>query len=270
MIVLLIILVLFVTMQGRTRLWGGCKCGRCPQCLGHPAGCYCPACRNKKTKEGLAVFPHPPGWAIHEGDEMHMQTRAENPYVGKRCCDGKYGFQRVDDPYVYLDNQVDSRFGKRHDAFNQPHHMAINSMDRYHRSGANLSPEDLAEAERESWFTATQSDCTAGYDTEKAFDVGADTMQYYEQSPGMDWSTYTADLIVDPRMRENHRRWVEEMKPWSGVSKKVDTLEVANYTDRTGIKAFSWRPPAQHNPLQLTEVDAHDFAKSFKSFRFNG
>ncbi len=264
-------MVVFVVMQGRSRLWGGgCRCGHCPQCLGHPTGCYCPACRKGKNKEGLAVYPHRPGWAVHEGDEMHMQTRAPNPYAGKRCCDGKYGFQRVDDPYHYLDSQIESRFGIRHDAYNQPPHMTINSMDRYFRSGANLSPEDIAEAERESWFTATQSDCTAGYNTEEGFDPGSDTMQYYNKAPAIDWNTYAVDLIVDPRMRENHRRWVKEMQPWSGVSKKVDTLEVENYTDRTGIRSFSWQPPAQHNPLQLTEVDSHDFARGFKSFRFNG
>ena len=68
-------------------------------------------------------------------------------------------------------------------------------------------------------------------------------------------------------MMQAQRVWAKEMKPWSGVARKIGEIEVENYLHFQGLR----RPQAvpQHAPLQLTEVDQYDLAKN-KKFRFSG
>lgn len=171
-------------------------------------------------------------------------------------------------PYTVLNKQLDAIRGYRSDGYNQPpFYRHPRGLDRYHRAGAHLNPEDVAEAEREQWYAALDSDRAGSFNTELAQDATADTMQYHSPSPAIDYGSYITDLIVDPRTRDNHRRWVEEMKPWSGTAMKVDDLDMENYVDFTGLR----RPQAvvQYNPLQLTEIDTYDLAKN-KKFNFQG
>jgi len=171
-------------------------------------------------------------------------------------------------PYTVLNKQLDVIRGYRNDGHNQPPFFRHpRGLDAYHRAGARLRPEQIAEAEREQWFAATETDNSGSFNTELAQDPTSDTMQYHTPSPALDYDSFITDLVVDPRTRDNHRRWVEEMKPWSGTAMKVDDLDMENYIDFQGLR----RPQAvvQYNPLQLTEIDTYDLAKN-KKFNFRG
>jgi len=173
-------------------------------------------------------------------------------------------------PYTVLNKQLDAVRGHRHDGYNQPPlWRQPHGLDRYHRSGAHLTPERVAEAEREQWYSATEVDQTGSYNTELAHDAHADVMQYHTAQPAIDYSGFITDLVVDPRTRDNHQRWAEEMKPWSGTAAMVDDMDEAMEasTHFVGLR----RPQAivQHNPLQLTERDTHTFSSNPK-FNFRG
>jgi hypothetical protein len=173
-------------------------------------------------------------------------------------------------PYTVLNKQLDAVRGQRNDGYNQaPLWQQPHGLDRYHRSGAHLRPEQIAEAEREQWFSDTGMGHSEGFNPEHAQDTQTDTMRYHSTQPGIDYSGYITDLVVDPRTRDNHRRWVEEMKPWSGTAMMVDNMDEAMEagTHFTGLR----RPQAvvQHNPLQLTERDTGTFSSNSK-FNFKG
>jgi hypothetical protein len=173
-------------------------------------------------------------------------------------------------PYTVLNKQLDSIRGHRHDGYNQvPLWRQPLGPDRYHRSGAHLRPEQIAEAEREQWFAATEADRSGSFNTELSQDAQTDTMQYHTAQPGIDYSGYITDLVVDPRTRDNQQRWAKEMKPWSGTVMMVDDMDEAleATTHFTGLR----RPQAivQHSPLQLTERDTHTFSSNTK-FNFKG
>jgi hypothetical protein len=173
-------------------------------------------------------------------------------------------------PYTVLNKQLDSIRGHRHDAYNQPPvWRQPHGLDRYHRSGPHLKPEQIAEAEREQWYAATEANRSGSFNTELTQDAQTDTMQYHSAQPAIDYSGYITDLVVDPRTKDNHSRWVEEMKPWSGTAMMVDDLDEAleATTHFIGLR----RPQAivQYNPLQLTERDSYTFASNPK-FNFKG
>lgn len=172
-------------------------------------------------------------------------------------------------PYTVLNKRLSTIRGARNDgAGNQkPFYRRPRGLDAYVQAGANVKPEQIAEAERQQWYAATASDNTDSFNPELAHEGFTDTMQYHTQAPAIDYDSYITDLVSDPRMRDNHQKWVEEMKPWSGVAMKVDTLEMDNYVDFTGLR----RPQAvvQYNPMQLTEIDTNDLAVNPK-FNFRG
>jgi len=171
-------------------------------------------------------------------------------------------------PYTVLNKEIDTLRGYRNDGYNQPPiYRMPGGLDAYHHAGADLKPERIAEAEREQWYSATAADQSGQFNTELVHDASSDTTQYHTTSPALDYDTYITDLVADPRTRENHRRWAEEMKPWSGTARQVDTLEMENYIDFIGLR----RPQAvaQYNPLQLTEIDTGDLIQNPK-FNFRG
>ncbi len=177
---------------------------------------------------------------------------------------GKYN------PYTVLNNQLDELRGSAPPGFNQPPFWRQpHGLDRYHRTGASIRPEELAQAEREAWYNAVSADRTGSFNTELAHDPQSDAMQYHTAQPALDYDSFITDLVVDPRTRENHRRWVEEMQPWSGTAMMVDDMEEAMEasTDFIGLR----RPQSvvQYNPLQLTERDASTFVHNPR-FNFRG
>jgi hypothetical protein len=86
---------------------------------------------------------------------------------------------------------------------------------------------------------------------------------------GPDYSGYLTDLVTDPRTRETHQQWVEEMKPWSGTAITIDDMDEAMEasTDFIGLR----RPQAapQYNPYFVTEKDPNTFGKNPR-FAFQG
>lgn len=85
--------------------------------------------------------------------------------------------------------------------------------------------------------------------------------------PKGDYNSYVESLVADDRLRDNHRKWVSEMLPWSGVAKKVDTLDIGDYVNFVGLR----RPQAvvqDAAALLKTEVSASDLINN-KPFRFN-
>lgn len=188
-------------------------------------------------------------------------------YLPPKCRDPRRPEQACN-PYMSLNKQLDEIRGYRNDGFNQPPFYSFPyGLDAYHRSGAYITPENVAEAEREQWFSALDADQAGQFNTELGREGFTDTMQYHQAAPAIDYGSYITDLVVDPRTRDNHNRWVEEMKPWSGVAMKVDSLDMENYVDFQGLR----RPQAvvQYNPLQLTEIDTFDLSVN-RPFNFMG
>ena len=137
------------------------------------------------------------------------------------------------------------------------------------RQQGDLRPEQIAEAEREQWLAATDADHTGSFNPELSQDMQTDTMQYHTAQPNIDYSGYITDLVADPRTRENHQRWAEEMKPWSGTAMTVDNMDEAM---EAGVDFVGLRRPQgvqQNNPHQLTERDSNTFAGNAK-FNFKG
>jgi hypothetical protein len=171
-------------------------------------------------------------------------------------------------PYTVLNKQLGAIRGYRNDGYDQAAFYRLpQGQDTYNRAGATATPQELSAAERAAWFSAAGTDhaSSGGEHTTEGF---TDTSAHVTpQNDGMNYGDYVTDLVTDPRTRDNHRRWVEEMQPWSGVARKVDTLEMDNYVDFIGLR----RPQAvvQYNPMQLTEIDTSDLAVNPK-FNFRG
>lgn len=171
-------------------------------------------------------------------------------------------------PYALLNNNLDAIRGLRNDGYDQPPIYAYpGGLERYIRSGATVTPDQLATAEQMSWFEAKDRDGSGPYNTELAYDSHSDVMQYHDASPSLDYNAHITDLVTDPRVVANHNNWVEEMKPWSGAVKKVDDLNEAMEAslDFQGLR----RPQAivQYNPTQLTEIGPDILAPN-KKFNF--
>ena len=177
-------------------------------------------------------------------------------------------------PRAILDRQLDLRHGHRSDGHAQDHHLDNMSATDFVSTGAHLQPSDIRKAEAQSWHATGVEPVygdSCGYiqggGGYSSMDGG------FDQGDAMTAAPYdVTNLVVDDRMASNHQKWANEMGPWSGTARKVDTLEVANYLPRTGIAAWSHRVPSQYNPLQLTEVDSHDLAAHQKNdgFAFTG
>lgn len=149
--------------------------------------------------------------------------------------------------------------------FKKPSH----GRDAPHLAGTHLTPEMMNNAERAQWFSATAKDNSGTFNTDLGCDQAADTFQYHQSQPGMDYNSYVADMVIDPRTRLNHQNWAREMAPFSGSTMIVDDLDEALEagTHFTGLR----RPQAvaQDNPWQLTERDANTFIGNTK-FNFRG
>jgi hypothetical protein len=169
-------------------------------------------------------------------------------------------------PYTKLQNRIDSVIGSpdAQQLLQNPQRMKA-----YYRSSAMAKPEDIMSAERAMWAAATEQDRIAPYNTEKMSEPMEDTMQHFETAPAIDYGSMITDLVVDPRTRDNHRQWVNEMKGWAGTSTiKIDDLQDEDYLPFTGLR----RPQAgvgQYNPMQITQVDDGMLARNAK-FNFKG
>lgn len=164
-------------------------------------------------------------------------------------------------PRARLQNELDMLKGARlDDGYGQiPLDRRPGGLDRYHRSCADLDISQLARAEQEQWFSAESA-----HETFDAHGGPTELPGGAEDCGG--YSDYVTDIVTDPRTRENHQKWVDEMRPWAGTAKTVDNFDVEPYLDFRGLR----RPEAvvQHNPQQLTEVDSRDLLPN-RGFHFN-
>ncbi len=205
---------------------------------GCPPGCNCPKCKGKST-----FAPGGP-----EAAAAAIRTEANQ--------------------------RIAARTGFRNDGFNQPHHLDVSDMAEYYRRGSHITPEALEEAQRAAWYTSLPQGASRDFDVTKSFYPGDDHMQYHQGGTAMDYGEHLTNLALDQRTHENHRRWVEEVLPWSQTSLKVDDLDEAVYMSTRnghGITTFRNDTPAQGpNTLFITEADPYLFAAHSKTFRFSG
>jgi hypothetical protein len=211
------------------------------------------------------VVAYKMGWVAKAKTMMSSKAGFVNAYTGtavpKPYQGGDYN------PYTVLDKRLATIRGARpKDAYNQvPWFRLPGGLDAYHKAGATVKPSQIQSAEQQQWY-AESSAMTPAFNPEKAhegFTSDADSAG----GTGINYDDYVTDLVVDPRTRDNHRKWVEEMKPWSGVAMKVDNLDLEPDVNFIGLR----RPQAvvQYNPLQLTEVDTSDLSVNSK-FNFRG
>lgn len=160
-----------------------------------------------------------------------------------------------------LNHQLDMARGMRSDGFRQePAYRNVNMMAAHANSGASVNPSQIARAEQEQWMMSH------AYDAEKAFSASSDDVH---GGKDMDYGSYVTNLIVDPRTASNHKKWVDEMKPWSGTATTVDDLEEAMEATTNFVGLRRPQPIVQYNPLQLTEQDSFTFISNPK-FNFRG
>lgn len=164
-------------------------------------------------------------------------------------------------PWDILHNQIDERRrgGK----------TTASDLQRKALSLQAISPERLAAAEQEAWQTMSREAGSGSFNAESVHDQGADMMQHHAPAPPLDYNSFVTDLVADSRTRENHRRWAEEMKPFSGRIRSVDNMDEAMEASIHFQGLRRPQPVAQHNPLQITEVDANTLSGN-KKFNFQG
>jgi len=177
-------------------------------------------------------------------------------------------------PYTVLNKDIDAVRGYKNDGYNQPPiWRQPHGLDRYHQSGATIKPEEIAEAERDEWYAASSSENAGQANTALIQDSrGSNDPQaeaFHCANNNLDYGAYVTDLIIDPRTKDNHRRWVEEMAPWSGTSMTVDDMDEAMEATTDFIGLRRPQPVAQYNPMMLTERDTWTFIENNR-FNFKG
>lgn len=174
----------------------------------------------------------------------------------------KSGFE-VDpqNAYVMQNRELVARAGYRNDAYKQIGALTA-QLER-----TNTKPEQIAQAESEAWFESQREKGVSNFDPTAPQDAGNNLAAEHAPGSAMDYQSHITDLIIDPRTRDNHRKWASEVRPFSGVAKSVDTLDLENYVDFRGLR----RPQAvaQNNPLMVTEMGADDLSGN-KKFNFMG
>jgi hypothetical protein len=172
-------------------------------------------------------------------------------------------------PYDVMHERLGQIRGERNDGYGQPALYELpRGLDRYHRAGADLLPRDIERAERDMWFGATPEGASPGsFNTELTSEPATETFAVHTPSPALNYQEVVTDLAVDPRTRESHMKWVQEMEPWSGTAKSVDNLDMETTLNFQGLR----RPQAvvQNNPMMLTEITTEDLAVNPK-FNFRG
>jgi hypothetical protein len=86
-----------------------------------------------------------------------------------------------------------------------------------------------------------------------------------------DYGAVLTEQVADARMADNHRKFVKELKPFTGAGGRMRD----NHEEAFSQSAIPWvglrRPQAvpQYNPTQLTEADHTTYADN-KKFNFKG
>lgn len=126
----------------------------------------------------------------------------------------------------------------------------------------SIPMEKIKSAEQELWMANYLSTGQISLDNLNLYGlVGA------QAAPTMNYNSYLDGFVADPRLVNNHSKWVNEMLPWSGTATTVDDLDEAMEasTKFTGLR----RPQATYqskNALFVTENDASTYTKNKKGF----
>jgi len=127
------------------------------------------------------------------------------------------------------------------------------------------TPESQLTEEQELWVNGLEEDGIAVYDPVKGASPGTDFDQYHTRGPAHDYEDYVIDRVSSPEMRARQLTYAQELQPWSGVARSYDTLELANYAPRIGIRAFGMgldAPAVSHNALFVNELGPIEMASS--------
>ena len=171
-----------------------------------------------------------------------------------------------EDPRTTINNWIVENRGKR--ASDLARGTTMEWLDRHHTAGVHVGPEAAANAEQELWTSGQADDGIQTFDSEQAYDSQQDAVRYHQKTPAS-YDDRLASTVLDGRSVENHRKWVESVKPWSGTATTVDTVDEAMEASISFVGLQRPRPVAQHNALQLTEIDyTHLMGNS--DFRFTG
>ena len=150
-----------------------------------------------------------------------------------------------------------------------PDHFQANlprKLDAYNRSGPKVTPEDISQAEQEQWLVSHMS----GNNDPQNDTLFGNSLPSSTHIPGGDYSSYITNLVADPRVMENQKKWSDEMFPWSGTAFSPDDGDemAANSLSFTGLR----RPQAvaqSSAAMFITEIDAPSIINNPK-FNFNG
>lgn len=132
--------------------------------------------------------------------------------------------------------------------------------EKHKNNNPNSTSGKIETAEQEMFMADRLSNGETGIDPLLGLSGG-------DYLPKGDYGSYVESLVADDRLRDNHRKWVSEMLPWSGVSKNVDTLDVGDYVNFVGLR----RPQATtvgSDSLFIQEIGPEDLIHN-KPFRFN-
>jgi hypothetical protein len=78
----------------------------------------------------------------------------------------------------------------------------------------------------------------------------------YNDAGSVDYSAYITDQVVDTKIKDSHKKWTDEIKPWSGTATKTpDNLDEALEASVHFHGLRRPKPIKQYNPHQLTELD---------------
>lgn len=237
-VVLFLILIVFaVLMSRKSKKAGG------------PGGIKGAEMEAKKEFEKENMVMGPDGRMELRGwQQMYLQQRGKirNDSAG-------YGAQRQPHPYdVAVHDARTSTFNARE------HGRAPASV---------MTPQRLAAAELTAWGDDSDKP-GSGYERFTP-QLGAPAPAKHERN----WNELVTDLAIDPRTREQHKQWVNEVGPFSQGSFSVDNLDEAvavNAAHGQGIYAFRRNAVAQGPcTLQITEADAKLYDKEFAPVSFN-
>lgn len=94
-------------------------------------------------------------------------------------------------------------------------------------------------------------------------------LQQPSEFDNMNFSEYLTNQVTDPTVRENHKKWVKDIGPWSGIAaRNMDNMDEAL---EASVNFMGLRRPQavkQYNQHQVTELDESSFSGN-KKFVFN-
>lgn len=161
---------------------------------------------------------------------------------------------------------INAMRGMRHDGYNQPHPVKNADLAKNYNCWS-ATPDDLTQAQRNAWFEITSNGENSQFNPECP-----DTQHMSGSS--LNYQDALVDLVADPRMRQQHSNWSNEVAPKSQTAMRVDDMDEASAMSSYnghGLYTFRHAAPCQSdNKLFVTEEDPESFAKHTTKFTFGG